>query len=173
MAALIETYGGIHGFLEFEIKQRKVADVRCQTELISEEFVDKLIRKKMGIPELVYAHVVSEYLPSTSSAPAEVSLSSDVIQSSLQSIKEIVAASIDEKLNSVDQKVSATVCADLKATLSSDLPAVMGSAIQTESDNVVKALLTSLRTSLLRSKRRRPKLKKRRLRCFLMYLTDR
>lgn len=118
--------------------------------MLSEDSVDKLVRKKLGYPELVSAPIISEELPSISQ-PAEVPFSSNMIQSLMQSIKEMVAAglnenlkhvketistSLDEKLSSVKEIVSATLCDDLKITLMSNFLDVMKSATQSERHHV-------------------------------------
>lgn len=60
MGVMIENLGGIHGFLDLEIKCRKYAGVKSPTELMLEEALDKLIRSKLGYPELVTAEILSE-----------------------------------------------------------------------------------------------------------------
>lgn len=55
---MIENLGGIHGFLDFEIRCRKSTGVKNSTELMTDDAVDKLFRRKIGYLELVNTEVI-------------------------------------------------------------------------------------------------------------------
>lgn len=131
MGAMIENLGRVHGFLDFEIKCRRAAGVKSPTELMSDEAVDKLIRTKLGYPELVSAPILSEELPSTSQL-TEVSFSLELIQDLMKNIKETIVVGLNENLKNIKETISTSLCDDLKSTLLSNFPIMMETAIQSE-----------------------------------------
>lgn len=120
MGAMTEHMGGVHGFLDFEIRCQKSTRVKSPMELTTDDLVDILFRRKMGYLELIEIEVVSE---ESQSVPHEVSFSDEVIEELAKSLKDALTASMT---------------ADLKSTILSTILAAVKSVIQTERDQMAQ-----------------------------------